>query len=208
MLAIPYEEQIDENACALACYTMVARYFFPEITVEEMKRIAGWEPGYVVWAFKFWLWLANKGIKIEDYDIMDCEAWASKGIDGLRNSVPPSEFEFYVANTKDINSYSADIKAIFNHKNFAYHRERPKLETLLEALKNEKVCEVTLNTEIFDNEEKFNVHRVVVLDVNAKEAIFHDPDREPYFKIPRETFLRAWLGETMPEPELCIYSKP
>lgn len=207
MLNIPYEAQKDFNACALACYTMVARYFFPEVTAEQMTKIAGWEPGYVVWSFKFWLWLADKGIRIEDYDIMDCEAWASNGIEGLRNSVPQSEFEFYTANTKDLNSYAVDIQAIFANKNFTYHRERPKLETILNALENKKVCEITLNSGILNNEKEFNMHRVVVLDINKNDVIVHDPDRGPYFKIPREIFLQAWLGETTPEPELCIYER-
>ena len=78
---------------------------------------------------------------------------------------------------------------------------------LFDALKNEKVCEITLNSGVFDDEGGFNMHRVVVLDLNAKEAIIHDPDRGPHFKIHRELFLQAWLGETISEPEPCVYEK-
>ena len=63
MKNIPYI-QAPSNACALGCYTMTAKYFFPEVTFDQIAEISQWEEGYIVWAFKFWLWIMDKGIKI------------------------------------------------------------------------------------------------------------------------------------------------
>jgi hypothetical protein len=109
MLNIPYEKN-QGNACALACYTMTARYFFTESSFEQIAKISDWKPGFVIWPYKFWLWLLDKGIKITDFDLIDAEAWANDGLEGLRKSISAKEYEFYLANTKDIDSYSEDIK--------------------------------------------------------------------------------------------------
>ena len=60
MLSVPYISQPDPNACALASYTMVAQYFFPETTLEKVAKLSEWEPGYVVWSFKFWRWMLDQ----------------------------------------------------------------------------------------------------------------------------------------------------
>lgn len=83
MSTIPYEKQLDSSACALACYTMVAKYFFPEVTTKEMTKIADWQPGYTVWMFKLWKWIMDRGVKIEDCEPINYRAWADKGLEGL-----------------------------------------------------------------------------------------------------------------------------
>jgi len=49
MLKIPYFKNYGK-ACALACYAMVAKYFFPKTTFKQIAKITQWEPGYVIWA--------------------------------------------------------------------------------------------------------------------------------------------------------------
>ncbi len=208
MLSIPYEQQIDEQACALACYTMVARHFFPEITAEDIKEIADWESGYVVWPFKFWLWLLDKGISIEDYDLIDYEAWAREGADGLKKSTPEKEFGYYFKHTKNLDTYGASISALLNHPNFTYHREKPEFQHLEHALHDGKICEVVLNSKALRNKDGFSLHRVIVLDLTDTGAILHDPSHSggPNLRVSKEKFLRAWL-KTTSAPELCTYSK-
>lgn len=65
MLVIPFIRSPGGNACALASYTMVAKYFFPETSLEKISKISHWEPRYVVWAFKFWLWLMDKVVPLK-----------------------------------------------------------------------------------------------------------------------------------------------
>lgn len=77
MLDIPYESN-PGKACALACYAMTARHFFPDVTFEQIVKISDWHHGYVVWAFKFWLWAMNNGIKITEYDLIDYKSWVEK----------------------------------------------------------------------------------------------------------------------------------
>ena len=48
MLQIPYEAN-PNKACALSCATMVARYYFPEMTWDDVAKIVEWQPGYVIW---------------------------------------------------------------------------------------------------------------------------------------------------------------
>ena len=55
----------------------------------------------------------DKGICVTDYDLINFEAWVAKGVDGLKSSVPEKEFAFYLAHTKDINVYTADINRTY-----------------------------------------------------------------------------------------------
>lgn len=206
MLAIPYEKQIDENACALACYTMVAKYFFPTTTAEEVAQISGHEPNYVVWEFKFWLWLLDKNIAIDNYDTIDYALWATEGIEGLKKSLPEKEFNFYKANTKDLGAYQSDIQKLLAHKNFHHYRGGPTYDRLVKAVAENKVCAVVLDSHALYDEKGFDLHQVVVLSVNDDEVIYHDPspERGPNQKIDKTKFVRAWL-DTVSEPSLCIY---
>jgi hypothetical protein len=207
MLKIPYEKN-PGNACALACYTMTARYFFPESSFEQIAKISGWKPGFVIWPYKFWLWILDKGIKITDFDLIDAEAWANDGLEGLRKSISTREYEFYLANTKDIDSYSVDIKKVLAHPNFIYRRQKSEWEDLVHAVKSGGVCEAVLDARTLDKKEGFSLHRVVVPGVDNGYITFHDPRGEPCpaRTEPIDLFRKAWL-EVVDEPELCVYRR-
>jgi hypothetical protein len=206
MLEIPYIKQPDSNSCALASYTMVGKYFFPELTFDQLAEISDWQKGYVIWAFKFWLWVMDKGVLIREYDTLDYESWAKEGVNGLKKSVSKKEFNFYTKNTKDINSYSSDINKVLQHPNFTLVREKPTFETLAEAVKSNKVCEVVLDSRTLRGVEGFSLHRVVILGLKGNQVIFHDPARDPYTKVDKERLIISWL-EAVSEPELCIYER-
>ena len=206
MLTIPYIKPPDENACALACYTMVAKYFFPETTLEQVAKISQWDPGYVVWSFRFWLWIMDKGIKITEYDPLDYEIWAERGEEGLKKSVGEEEFRFYKENTRDLGVYSEDIRKVLRHKNFTHIKTKPTFADLEKAYQNGAVCEVVLDSATLDGDSGFSLHRVVILDV-GDVMTFHDPREDkamPSRKINRELFEKAWL-QAIEEPELCVY---
>lgn len=79
MRDIPYHDN-PNNACALACYTMVAKFLLPEenVTFEELGIISDWKSGYVVWAFNAWNYLLGKNISITDYDSYDYRLMVKK----------------------------------------------------------------------------------------------------------------------------------
>lgn len=205
MLDIPFVKSPSENACALASYAMVAKYFFPETSLEKISKISHWEPRYVVWAFKFWLWLMDKGIKVTEYDRIDYKAWAEKGIEGLRKSTSKKELEFYQNNTKDINSYSVDVQRVLQHRNFLHKKKSPTFTDLENACNEGFPCEVVLNSQIMDNGQRFTLHRVIPLKITGNFVIFHDPDFGPARKVTRDLFEKSWLE--IAEPELCIYQR-
>jgi len=208
MLKIPYEKN-PGNACALACYTMTSRYFFPEVTFKQIANISNWSSGYIVWAFKFWLWIMNKGIKIINYDIINLQNWAENGVDGLGENISKKELRYYIKNTKNINMYSNDIKKILAHPNFMHKQKLPTWDNLLAAYKGGAVCEVTLNSNFLDQKDGFDVHRVIIIDIEKNNIFFHDPRKNkilPKRKESIELFKKAWLDK-MEGTELCIYNK-
>lgn len=196
------------NACALACYTMTAKYFFPETTFEEIAEISDWQPGYIVWAFKFWLWIMDKGIKIEDFDPLNLRLWADEGLDGLRKSASKEEFDFYLKNTKDIDVLAEDIQKVLQHKNFIHHQGKPSFEDLVNAQAENAVCEVVLNSNLLNGKNGLGLHRVVMLDIDGTTITFHDPSKtnpRPARQESIELFKQAWLS--LSEPELCVYRR-
>jgi len=208
MMDIPFEKNPGE-ACALACYTMTARYFFPKTTFDQIAKISNWTPGYIVWAFKFWLWILNEGIKVTNYDLISLESWADEGIEGLKKTISEQEFDFYVNHTKDINIYSDDIKRVLAHPNFTHNQKKPTWSDLVDAFSRGAVCEIVLDSATLDKEESFSLHRVVVLDIDKDYIIFHDPRSgrpRPGRKERIKEFKKAWL-ERLEAPELCTYKK-
>jgi len=206
-MKIPYVSA-PENACALACYTMVAQYFFPDTTFEEIAEVTGWEPGYVIWAFLFWLWIMDKGVRVQDYDLLAMEAWAEQGLAGLRESVSEKEYEYYKTHTKDLDAVTEDIGVVVNHDNFVHLQKKPGMEDLEQAFDQGDVCEVVLDSHTLDEIDGFALHRVVITDLDEKSIRFHDPREKsrPYRQEQHELFKNAWL-EAVSEPELCVYSK-
>lgn len=204
MLNIPFVKQPDPKSCALACSTMIAKYYFPETSFTQVAEISNWQAGYVVWTYKFWIWIMNQDIKITEYDLIDSKAWADDGIEGLKKSVSEKEFKYYVENSKDINSYSEDIKQVFVHKNFTYFQQKPSFEDLEKALSNGHICEVVLDSRNLRDQEGFSLHRVVILGIDSEDIVFHDPAVGPACRFSISKFKEAWL-EAVSEPELCIY---
>ncbi len=208
MLDIPFENN-PGKACALACYTMTARHFFSDATFEKIAQISDWHPGYVVWGFKFWHWMLEKGIKITEYDLLDLSLWAKQGMEGLKGSISENEYNFITNKTKDINSYSEDIKKVLAHPNFIFKRQRPTWEDLIEAFQDGAVCEVVLDSKTLNQQKGFALHRVVVLGVDEESITFHDPSKKnprPARKESIDLFKKAWL-DSLEGPELCIYKK-
>jgi hypothetical protein len=207
MLNIPYV-QSSENACALACYAMIAKFYFPETTFEEIAKISDWQEGHIVWAFKFWQWITEKGIRVKDYDLIDYSMWANEGVEGMRRSVSEKSFDYYQENTKDLSQLADDVKALMNNQNFLYIRQKPGFEILKEEISKGNPCEVVLNSRVLNKRDGFALHRVVVLDVDDEFVTFHDPgkDPRPARKEAVGDFTHAWL-EAVDEPELCVYSK-
>lgn len=205
ILEVPYVSA-PENACALACYAMVAKYFFPEVTFEQIAKISGWEPGYIVWSFDFWKWIMDKGVKVEDYDLIDLQTWANEGVEGLKRSAPKKEFRFYQENTKDLHQLTNSIRGVLSHKNFTYHQRKPTLSDLRNSHKAGSICELVLDSRTLDKKRGFSLHRIVVLDIDDKNVVFHDPREtpRPARRESVELFKRAWL-EAVSEPELCVY---
>lgn len=185
---------------------MVAKYFFPETTLKQVKEISNSQKGYVVWAFKFWLWIMNKGIRITEYDTLDYKAWANEGISGLKKSVPEKEFNFYLENTKDILSYASDIKKVLKHPSFNLFKQKPTFALLEDAVGKDAVCEVVLDSRTLRKLKGFSLHRVVVIDISGDEVVFHDPAYGPNDKASKEDFRNSWL-KAVAEPELCIYER-
>ncbi|MCR4329933.1 MAG: hypothetical protein NUV65_05310 [Candidatus Roizmanbacteria bacterium] len=205
LLKIPYVSA-PENGCALACYTMIAKYFFPETTFEQIAAISQWKKSYVVWGFSFWLWLMNKNISVTDYDLIDYESWSKKGIEGLKTSVSNKTFDYLEKNTYDLTLLTEQIKQCMNNEMFIYHRQKTTYTLLEKEIAEGNPCEVVLNSHALNKVSGFALHRVVVLDIAHGLVTFHDPQMtpRPHRKETIKDFCHAWL-EAQDEPELCIY---
>lgn len=208
MKQVPYQFN-PGNACALACYTMAAQYLLPDegITFEQLAKIGKWQPGYVVWGSAVWGWLMDRGVHITDYDTIDYEAWANKGVAGLQKSVPPAEFSFYKEHTFDLEAESKRVNLVYQHPHFTYIRRAPTWSDIVAEFDKPGICDLTLNSRTLNREEGFAVHRVVLLDITPDEVVFHDPDKAgtgAYRREPLQHFKRtvASLGS----PELARYS--
>lgn len=208
MLSIPYQTS-PLNACSLACATMISRYYFPDMSIEDVAQISGWHADYVLWSYQFWLWMMDHGIKVSDIDLIDMESWAKNGVAGLQQSVPEKEFIYMKTHTYNLEDLTEYVQKVHEHPLFAYNRRKPAWKDLTQAIGKNIPVEVVLESYTLDRCEKgFALHRVVVLDITDTEVIFHDPRPQPraFRKEPIDHFKKAWLV-ALNEPELCVYEK-
>jgi len=177
------------SACALACYTMAAQYLLPkkDITFEKLAELTDWKKDYVVWGFRVWKYLMDLGIHIVDYDTIDYDAWSKNGVDGLKKSVPPQDFEYYKKNTYSIEDEAKYIKGALGHENFTYVRRKPTWDDVFREFAKPGVIDLTLDLSKLNNSKEFEAHRVVIVDISDKEVVFNDPDNN-------------WQGENRAEP--------
>jgi hypothetical protein len=206
MKKVPYQGN-PGNACALACYTMVAQYLLPDknITYEQLAMTGQWKPGYVVWGFAIWQWLMDQGMYMTDYDTIDYEAWAQQGAKGLQASVPAKEFTFYKDNTHDLDEESRTVNLMHSHPHFTYIKRAPIWGDVVEHVKKPGICDVTLNAKVLNRQKGFAVHRVVLVAITDKEVVFHDPTKNAdgaYRREPVDHFKMAFVDS----PELAHYS--
>lgn len=177
MKNVPYHDN-PGNACALACYTMIAQYLLPDkgITFEQLGKIANWRKGYVVWEFPVWKWLMDRGVHITDYDVINYELWAKEGVEGLKQSLPADEFTWYTENTYDLNEVTEHLREVFDHSNFSYEQRKPKWNDVVAEYNKPGICDIVLNANALNNKEGFAAHRVVLIEITDTEVIFHDPN--------------------------------
>jgi hypothetical protein len=208
MRQVPFHDN-PGNACALACYTMAAQYLFPEldITFEQLGKIANWHKGYAVWGFPVWKWLMDRGMKMVDYDVIDYQAWAEKGIDGLKSTLTEEEFNFYKNGTYDLEETRKDINLAFKHPNFTYIKKKLTWQDVVNEYKKPGICDLTLNSAILNKKSGFSGHRILIIDILDKEIVFHDPSKNggPYRKESISFFRQAF--EYLDGPELARYTR-
>lgn len=168
------------NACALACYLMAAQYLFPDkgFTFEQFAKIAEWKQGYVVWGFNLWKWLMDQGMKAVDYDTIDYEGWAKNGVRGLKESVPETQFKYFEETSFDLEAESRKVGLMFNHPNFTYIRRKPTWDDVIAEFNKSGICDLALNSRRLNKTEGYSSHRVILIDINDKEVVFHDPNND------------------------------
>lgn len=208
MKQVPYHDN-PGNACALACYTMIAQYLLPDakITFEQLGKIAGWREGYVVWEFPIWRWLMDKHVFITDYDVIDYDAWANEGVSGLKSSIPEKEFKWYEENTYDLNEVTKQIRQAFAHPSLTYIHQKPTWNDVVAEYHKPGICDIVLNSRFLNRQKGFAAHRVVLVELTDKEVIFHDPNHDgsgEYRNEPIEHFRKAF--ENIESPALARYS--
>lgn len=205
---VPYEAN-PGNACALACYTMVARYLLPDenITFEKLGKIADYRPGYVVWGFAVWQFLMDRGVHISDIDLIDYDAWSREGTNGLARSVPAKEFNYYQEYTYDLEVESKNIQLVFHHQNFEYLRKQAIWSDVETEFRKPGICDLTLNSRVLKRRDGLAVHRVVLIDISNEYVVFHDPDggcEGAYRREPLNHFRRSF--EALESAEIARYS--
>lgn len=205
---VPYYSN-SGNACALACYTMVAQYLLPDagITFEQLAEISGWHPGYVVWEFPAFIWLMDRGVHITDYDGFAYDAWIKDGVEGLKRSLSTKEFAWYRDNTYDLDEVTEHIPKAFAHPNFTFLNRKPAWDDVLAEYARPGICDIVLNLQALNRQDGFAAHRVVLVELTGNEAVFHDPQRDAsgaYRREPIEHFRHAF--ESFETPSLARYS--
>lgn len=211
MKKVPYERNRG-NSCALSCYTMVARYLFPDakVSFDDLAKIAGFRVGYVVWGFPVWQWMIDRGAEIVDYDVVDYEAWAREGLEGYQKSVSAEHFGYVAGQTFDIEKDTQNLQKLFGDSAFSFVRKKVDWSDLVGEYEKPGICEVTLDAAVLDDGRgggEMSLHRVVLLGMEDGEVVFHDPNMAgtgAYRRVPTELFREAFLA--VPDgAEICRY---
>ena len=190
---IPQVKQINETSCASADFTMVANALGFDYFLADILKITKSEIGFA----PFWRFLVeNKNIKIIDFSINNLEIWAEKGFSAFQQEIGEKPFNFLKERISDPNQYQDDLKYLFGNNNFKFYHQEPSVDLLKEYFTKGYVCDVMLDPWLIYGEEppRYSLHRVIILDINGDEIIFHDPsfDGEAFYKSDTTKFEKSF----------------
>lgn len=94
----------------------------------------------------------------------------------MKNSLPEKEFEYIKKNSFEPDNLKDSIEKVFTYDNFKYIRRKPSWEDVLNEFSKPGICDLTLNSAILNKQDGFVGHRVVLIDINENEIVFHDPN--------------------------------
>ena len=190
---IPQIKQISDISCASADFTMVANALGFNYSIENILKITKSEIGFA----PFWRFLAeNKNIEILDFSKNNLKVWAEKGFSSFGKETGEKPFNFLKDRIANPDKYQEDIKYLFKSKNFKFYHKKPNVNLLKKYFVNGYVCDVMLDPWAIYGEEppRYSLHRVIILDINGDEIIFHDPsfDGEAFYKSDTAKFEKSF----------------
>lgn len=186
----------DDTHCLQAAYMSIAKYFDPEFSIEmdEWSEITGYEEGLGTWGNAGLVWFKENGYDVRHYELFDYEEFIKR----------PKEYMIEV-HGKEAGTWG------YEHTNVPAETERmrrlvaaeipEKREATLEDIKSfideGYLIRVTVNYKVFNSEEGYVGHAIVVTSYNDTYIQFHDPGLPAVAnrQVTYEEFEAAWSDQ-------------
>lgn len=193
-LAIPfYSNTPDDTHCFQACLKMALKYFLPnrDFSWRELDKMSAKKKNLWTWPIAAILNLKKLGFDIIVIENFNYERFANEGEDYLIEKYGKEVAEAQIKHSDIAQERKFARKLIKEFKLI----ERPAKFTEIKKLISQGyiiICNV--NSRILNNKKGYSGHFVVIVGIQDKKIIFHDPGlpASPNRDVSKKTFEKAW----------------
>lgn len=204
-----YKNSRDGSHCMQACIKMVLNKFLKEkISFKEIDTFTGFRKGGYSFFPSTINFLLSKNLGCLYIDSFDYAKFAEKGKSYMGENIDDDTFVDFDKNV-DLDFEQKMMALNLKDKNFSFEKRIPSLDEMRNAIAQEKIIIVSINPNQLNLKDQYGSHSVIILSINEREVIFHDPGNPPIpnFKVERSLFEKAFYEDDPRVANCLIISK-
>ncbi|MDA1316646.1 MAG: peptidase C39 family protein [bacterium] len=196
MKQVPFYSNTPDNThCFQAVIKMIAKNYWPDTNYswDDLDHITEKKAGLWTWPMAGYIWLANKGLKIESSSIFDFHGFYSEGYDYFLRTFGKEIADGQYEHT-DMKQGQMLAEQFVTHNGIVHKAEIPSNSNIQAKLKNGYLVVCNLNQYALNQKEGYSGHFVLIYDYDDKGLTMHDPGLPSYEArhVSYDVFGKSW----------------
>lgn len=197
MKDIPFYPNLKDNLhCLQACLKMVLKYYFPKKNYSylELDKISRHVKGKWTWQGSSLLELSKLGFEVVNIENLDYCKFAEGGEHHLKTIWTPEVFNLQ-KKFSDLKQEKSIASKLARNKNIKLINRQVRLGDIENYFSKDYIVLASVNPCVFQKQNCYASHLVVVVNINSKIVTFHDPGLPPQENrtVPRKIFEKAMI---------------
>jgi len=194
-----YPNSKDDFHCVQSCLKSVLKVYFPNksFSFSYLDEATAHKRNKLTWDFATLLFLLKKGFDIVYISNFDYKKFSEKGEKYLRHLWRNDVYQFQkeYSNLKQEQNFAVKLS---KEKRINYLKRSAKLSDLRIFFQKEYFILVAVNPFVFDGEDEYGSHMVLITNITKNFIYFHDPGLPP--KPNRKTSIeKFWKAASYPD---------
>jgi len=189
-----YSNTGDDTHCFQAGIRMILGYFLPdrEFSWEELEQLSAKVEGLATWPEQMLINLRKMGFAVTMVEGFDGRAFIKDGAQYLKDTFGEEIAAWQIKNS-DLPQEQRLYQEAYD-TGVDIQTRIPSLEDIKTFQQQDYLVAVTVNSRKLDGKEGYTGHFVVILSIDDKEVLLHNPGlpARQAEHVPLEQFMNAW----------------